>query len=775
MGETTEARARGLQRGIAKRLEFRLVVAAAAWILLVGPPNFAATRHTALAQKAYLHAVELQQRLQAKPAGQRTAAEYKHVIREYRNVYYYDYAYVKAPVAAETMGDLYVEMGRQFHEPAYFKSAIKYYQYAASQYPGTSMARISALAVGNVYLENLNDPDQAADAYRAFLEKYPRSSNTGEAKKKLKEIADAQAALKNKESAGAPSPGPAGNSGEAEASVADDNHASGSPVEVTEIHNWVGPSYTRVVIAAGGPFQYTTLRLSNPDRIVFDLPNTHLSRDLMKRSVPINGAFLREIRVGQFKPDVTRVVLDVKDINDYSAFPVPNPFRLIIDVHGSSPETASNQAGPVKPASPAAEEPEHTEQAQLERKLPPVKRSPAATTKPEVQAARHVEIQTPPKTGNAIEFDDQQAVMDKARAAAKDDTEEAAKQKTKAAPDAQAPQALKSNTEDASKNQVQKAVKPVEEVASRTHVEEPAKSKAEASHGEGNAVSKKAEVASTGHISSVEKTKVEAASAKTGHDGMAFSTKPASPTVNGSQTLTRALGLKVARIVIDPGHGGFDTGTIGPSGLREKDLVLDIGLRLRKLIETQTNSEVFMTRSTDKFIPLEERTAIANENGADLFISIHANASRDHRVRGIETYFLNFTSDPEALRLAARENATSQESVHELQDLIQKIALNNKIEESQELARDIQTGLYKHMSRISRGISNRGVRKAPFVVLIGANMPSILTEISFLSNSHSERLLKSPSYREQIAKALFNGIENYIGNLGSVRVAQSTR
>jgi N-acetylmuramoyl-L-alanine amidase len=775
MGETTKARARGLQRGTAKRIEFRLAVLAAVWIVLLVAPSFAATRHTELASKAYQRAVELQQKLQAKPAGQRTVAEYKDVIREYRNVYYYDFAYVKAPVAAETMGDLYLEMGRQFHEPAYFKSAIKYYQYAASQYPGTSMARISALAVGNVYLEDLKVPEQAADAYRAFLEKYPGSSNTGEAKKKLKEIADAQTAQKEKESASAASAGSRDNSGSTQVPATDGNHDAGRPVEVTEIHNWVGPSYTRVVIAARGPFQYTTLRLSHPDRIVFDLPNTHLSPDLLKKSVLINGAFLRDIRVGQFKPDVTRVVLDVKDINDYSAFPVPNPFRLIIDVHGSSPEMAETQPGPGKPDSRATAGQGRIAQARVEKKAPPVNETPAARRKPEVEAARYVEMHAPPKTRAAIEFDDQQAVMEKARGTGKNGTEEAANQKAKAAPDPQAPQALKPNAGAASRNQVPKTARLEEEVASRTHAEEPAKPKAEVSQHDGQAVSKKTEVASAANISPVTKKKVEAASTETGHDGLPFSAKPASPTINGSQTLTRALGLKVARIVIDPGHGGYDTGTIGPSGLREKDLVLDIGLRLRKLIETQTNSEVFMTRSTDKFIPLEERTAIANEDGADLFISIHANASRDHSVRGIETYFLNFTSDPEALRLAARENATSQESVHELQNLVQKIALNNKIEESQELARNIQTGLYKRMSSISRGIHNRGVRKAPFVVLIGASMPSILTEISFLSNSHSERLLKSPSYREQIAKALFNGIENYIGNLGSVRVAQSTR
>ena len=207
-------------------------------------------------------------------------------------------------------------------------------------------------------------------------------------------------------------------------------------------------------------------------------------------------------------------------------------------------------------------------------------------------------------------------------------------------------------------------------------------------------------------------------------------------------------GLQIHSIMIDPGHGGHDTGTIGPTGLEEKNVVLDIALRLRKLLETQTDSQVVMTRSTDKFIPLEERTAIANEKGADLFISIHANSSPDPKVRGIETYYLNFTTDPEALELAARENATSQESVHQLQSLIKKIALSDKVEESQELGRDVQKDLYKDMSRVSHGIHNRGVRKAPFVVLIGANMPSILAEIAFLSNPHSERLLRRESYRQ---------------------------
>src|SRR5262249_22398657 len=148
------------------------------------------------------------------------------------------------------------------------------------------------------------------------------------------------------------------------------------------------------------------------------------------------------------------------------------------------------------------------------------------------------------------------------------------------------------------------------------------------------------------------------------------------PTANGSRTLTRALGLKISRIVIDPGHGGHDTRPIGPGGLCEKDLVLDVALPLQKLLTRRSGEHVALTRSDDTFIPLEERTAIANQKAADLFISIHANASRDQSARGIETYYLNFTSNPEALEVAARENATSQESMHQLQSLIKRIALS---------------------------------------------------------------------------------------------------
>jgi len=247
--------------------------------------------------------------------------------------------------------------------------------------------------------------------------------------------------------------------------------------------------------------------------------------------------------------------------------------------------------------------------------------------------------------------------------------------------------------------------------------------------------------------------------------------READPTSNGDRSLIRALGLKIGKIVIDPGHGGHDTGTIGPHGLYEKDLVLDVSKRLGKLLESRLGAEVVFTRRDDTFIPLETRTSIANQEQADLFVSVHANSSHDPDARGVETYYLNFTSSPEALEVAARENAASDKSIHELQDLVKKIALKEKIDESREFASDVQKSLHSGLAAKSSGIRDRGVKKAPFVVLIGANMPSILAEISFISNPGDEKRLRSAEYRQRIAESLYHGVSSYVNGLGGVKVA----
>ena len=240
---------------------------------------------------------------------------------------------------------------------------------------------------------------------------------------------------------------------------------------------------------------------------------------------------------------------------------------------------------------------------------------------------------------------------------------------------------------------------------------------------------------------------------------------------SGNRTLIRALGLKVGRVVIDPGHGGHDKGSIGPGGLLEKELVLDVAQRLGKLIEDRLGSEVIYTRDDDKFIPLESRTEMANENKADLFLSIHANSSPFPAVSGIETYYLNFSSTREAMDLASRENAGSQKSIHELGDLIEKITKHDKAEESKEFAGKMQAALFTAAARSNSSARNRGVKKAPFVVLIGATMPSILVEIGFVSNSREEALLRRPDHRQKLAEALYNGLSRYAETLSHFQVA----
>jgi len=253
-----------------------------------------------------------------------------------------------------------------------------------------------------------------------------------------------------------------------------------------------------------------------------------------------------------------------------------------------------------------------------------------------------------------------------------------------------------------------------------------------------------------------------------------LSANPARGTaLDGTRSLTRALGLKINRVVIDAGHGGHDQGTAGSNGLLEKDLVLDVALRLGKLVQEKMGSEVVFTRSDDTFIPLEERTAIANRKKADLFISIHANSSPVPRVAGIETYYLNFTSSPDALDVATRENASSDKSVYELQDLVQTIAKHDKVEESRSLALEVQSALQAFEFKNNPAAKDRGVRKAPFVVLIGAQMPSILAEIGFLSNTKDQLLLNKPEQRQKLAEALYKGIFKYSQTLSHYELTKT--
>jgi N-acetylmuramoyl-L-alanine amidase len=249
---------------------------------------------------------------------------------------------------------------------------------------------------------------------------------------------------------------------------------------------------------------------------------------------------------------------------------------------------------------------------------------------------------------------------------------------------------------------------------------------------------------------------------------------PAAPAENGAGgfSIARQLGLGVSRIVIDPGHGGKDPGASG-SKTTEAAVVLDVALRVEKILAAEAGIEVVLTRRTDTFVPLEERTAMANRLGADLFLSIHANSSRNRKAAGVETYVLNFATSADAAAVAARENASAAGSMRNLPDMVRAITQGNKRDESRELAGAVQESMVSRLRPHNQGLRDLGVKQAPFVVLIGAGMPSVLAEIAFISHDGEGGLLRTEKYRQRIADALAAAILRYTRTLKPVGTVAS--
>ncbi len=236
---------------------------------------------------------------------------------------------------------------------------------------------------------------------------------------------------------------------------------------------------------------------------------------------------------------------------------------------------------------------------------------------------------------------------------------------------------------------------------------------------------------------------------------------------NGA-SLAIQLGLNVKKIVIDPGHGGKDPGCRHPSNIQEKDIVLSIAKMLAEKLKDEIGCEVILTRTNDVYLSLEQRTAIANMNKADLFISLHVNAHKNKDIKGLETYFLNMTTDEASVLVAARENATSEKNISDLQSILNDLMLNTKIYESSRLANEVQNGMVSHISKKYSTIKNLGVKQAPFYVMIGAEMPAILVEVGFLTNSMERKRLVNRTYHKRLAEGISNGIKEYITSINQV-------
>jgi N-acetylmuramoyl-L-alanine amidase len=658
------------------------------------------------ARTQFENAEHLRDSLNERPAADRTRHRYQQVINAYRRVYYGAPTSSKADPSVVAVAELLLEMGRQYDDEKLLHSAINQYEFLRREYPGSKYRFDALLTIGEIH-DDLNETTKAREVFQEFLRRYPRNELAKDARAALEAQPPQRAASKTQapESADSKQQGADDQQTieDSSADSEDNGTATKSPVaanspgktsHVTAIRHWSTPDYTRVAIDLDREINFESQRIEHPNRIFFDLLNAKLDAPLVGKTFNVDDGFLNKIRVAQFQPGRTRVVLEVGEAADYDASLQSNPSRLVINIHAPLKVKTNSlkEAGSRRelPGSIPTDTP------------PPVLENTTANRFPATGAAP---LPVAPKqigpTRKIVEADD--------------DSDGSPRQVT--SPD------LAASTIRTAGN------------------------KSSASKAKGSPVKTAA-------------TRVRQ-----------MQTREAQPTAGGNRSLIRALGLKIGKIVIDPGHGGHDTGTIGPNGLEEKDLVLDVSRRLGKLLEGRMGADVVYTRSDDTFIPLETRTSIANQEQADLFVSVHANSSHDEDARGVETYYLNFTSSSEALDVAARENSASEKSIHELQDLVKKIALKEKIEESHEFASDVQKALHSGLAAKSPGIRDRGVKKAPFVVLIGANMPSILAEISFISNPGDERRLQSAEYRQRIAESLYRGISKYVGGLSGVKVA----
>jgi N-acetylmuramoyl-L-alanine amidase len=688
----------------------------------------------------------MREALNGRPADERARREYQRVIDAYRRVYFGAPASSKADPCVVATAELMVEMGRQFNDNKILRDAIEQYRFLRKEYPGSRYRFDALFTIGEIYKDDLDDPEEARATFENFLHRYPRNHLADDAQAAIKEIdADTEASERAAEQAAEKQrPG-------AETVAV----ARRKLPRVTGVRYWSTPDYTRVAIDVEQEVNFSSHRISHPDRVFFDLQDTKLASTLVGKTFEVDDGFLKKVRVAEFQPGRTRVVLEVDDVANYQVFELPNPYRLIIDIHGkqkratlaAKPETRGPDEVADRTSDDEPTAADH-EKAQANESEPadtgPV--AAAITETPKVAKFTPEEIDLPPvgpdKTDSAPEKPARSSGVVKTTVAVTGSNRRIPK--TIVSADDQGQKTVASLEPDKLRPEVsraQRAAIPSEKESS----------------GKADGLRKGVRKASAGAGSADETADLR------GHE--------AQPTAAGGRSLIRALGLKVGRIVIDAGHGGHDTGTIGPNGLREKDVVLDVAKRLGRLLESRLGAEVIYTRRDDTFVPLETRTAIANRERADLFISIHANSSDDEEARGVETYYLNFTSSPDALEVAARENAVSEKSIYELQDLVKKIALKEKIDESREFASDVQQSLYGGLSLGSAGVRNRGVKKAPFIVLIGANMPSILAEISFVSNPRDARKLETAEQRQRIAEALYRGVAKYAHGLSGVKVA----
>jgi N-acetylmuramoyl-L-alanine amidase len=731
------------------RVLFASVVILSLFPLVTRADDSASSRRDA-ARAQFQRAEKAREALEARPESVRTLKDYTALVIDYQRVYLITSHAADVPASLNEVAELFRTMGDLF-DAKYYQRSVESFQFLMQAYPTSKYREEALLAIAHIQQDDLHDSALAQKSYEQFLSLHPRSSHAAEVRANLDKLNADNATVKSPQpsvaardrsdriaprtiSAEKTPPATDTNQG----SSGDNSEGGGSGSQVSRIRTWNADTYTRIVIDVGSKVKYQAARISGPDRIYFDIEGAKLSSALLHKAIDVDSGFLKNVRVAQYQSGIVRVVLEVNRVTDYSVFLLPDPYRLVVDVYGTSAAAEAAARDTAPPPGPTTTD------------LPAVKPDkPAKETSAKTSSKPAGKTSEQGASANSASTSVSSAQSSSTEAATETDP---------------GPKKITSS--------------PVKSSPKTAGANPPKTITAQDSDADGSTTSAAAtpETSELLPLPSHPKWPKKSAREKSAHDQAVEMGPPPIPelTRDGQHSLTRALGLKIGRIVIDAGHGGHDTGTIGPTGLMEKDLCLDVALRLGKIIQQHLPSaEVVFTRNDDTFIPLERRTEIANEAKADLFISVHANSSQDHQARGIETYYLNFTGSSDAMEVASRENALSANGVHDLQDIVTKIARSEKIEESRDLATMIQDSLSKRMENLNRGDRNRGVRKAPFVVLIGADMPSVLAEISFLSNPSDEKWLKNPDNRQRVADGLYRGIESYLQSTNSLTSNQA--
>ena len=678
-------------------------------------------RSGAWADSQFAAAQRMQEALEGQPIDKRTRLDYERVINAYRRIYFAAPTSGRADPSVVAAAQMTEELGRRFDDSDALRSAIQQYEFLRREYPGSKFRFDALFRIGEIYKDDLHDKKNADATFEEFVRRYPRNQFADAARQALAELAQPQPSRRAQKNIKA-----ADKDSKAPKSIRDADSDSGIEVAQNKSVN-----QTQAVESATG----------KPSRVI---GIRHWST-----------------------PDYTRVAIDLEQGVKFESQRIESPDRIFFDLLNT--DLDPKLAGRTFDVGDGLLKDIRTAQFKAGR-------ARVVLDLDELSEFDASLLDNPPRLIIDIHNQPLTALTAmKARSTA--DDEHSAEN---GVPDPISEEALSAEKvsieKSARRNSVviSNGVKKTIVDADDNGAEQPEPLAQESKDpAKLDAVDlRKIKPASIDTVSSPPPERAKGSSkSKRKSAAAGFDMREAQPTASGDRSLIRALGLKIGKIVIDPGHGGHDTGTIGPTGLEEKDLVLDVSRRLGKLLQTRLGAEVIYTRKDDTFIPLETRTAIANQESADLFVSVHANSSHDPDARGVETYYLNFTSSREALEVAARENAVSEKSIHELQDLVKKIALKEKIEESQEFAADVQRSLHTGLAAKSPGQRDRGVKKAPFIVLIGANMPSILAEVSFLSNPGDEHRLETADYRQKIAESLYRGIAKYVSGLSGVKVA----